>query len=231
MDFKVSLFFQLLLFFEHTTCMAIFLKGFLIALGLIAAIGAQNLHVLKQGLLGRYAFTVAMVCCICDWILITLGVMGLGRTISTMPMASIGLALLGALFLAWYSFLAVQKVIKGSSKLEADESEQSIAPSLKTTIGITLALTLLNPHVYLDTVVLLGSVAASVPSDLQLFFLFGAASASLVWFLSLALAARLLRPVFVRPIAWQILDSITAIVMAWISISLLLFAFDLIKAY
>lgn len=208
--------------------MAIFLKGFLIALGLIAAIGAQNLHVLKQGLLGRYAFTVAMVCCICDWILITLGVMGLGRTISQMPMASIALALVGALFLAWYSFLAVQKVMKGSSKLEADEAEQGIPPSLKATLGLTLALTLLNPHVYLDTVVLLGSVAASVPAHLQMYFLLGAASASLVWFLSLALAAKLLRPVFVKPIAWQILDSITALVMAWISISLLMFAYELI---
>jgi L-lysine exporter family protein LysE/ArgO len=210
--------------------MAIFLKGFLIAMGLIAAIGAQNLHVLKQGLLGRYAFTVAMVCCICDWILITLGVMGLGRTISQMPIASIVLALVGALFLAWYSFLAVQKVMKGSSKLEADEAEQGIPPSLKATLGLTLALTLLNPHVYLDTVVLLGSVAASVPAHLQMYFLLGATSASLVWFLSLALAAKLLRPVFVKPIAWQILDSITAVVMAWISISLLMFAYELIQA-
>jgi L-lysine exporter family protein LysE/ArgO len=210
--------------------MAIFLKGFLIAMGLIAAIGAQNLHVLKQGLLGRYAFTVAMVCCICDWILITLGVMGVGRTISQMPIASIVLALVGALFLAWYSFLAVQKVMKGSSKLEADEAEQGIPPSLKATLGLTLALTLLNPHVYLDTVVLLGSVAASVPAHLQMYFLLGATSASLVWFLSLALAAKLLRPVFVKPIAWQILDSITAVVMAWISISLLMFAYELIQA-
>ncbi|MFB6349122.1 LysE/ArgO family amino acid transporter [Moraxella sp. ZJ142] len=202
-----------------------FIQGLLVSGGLIVAIGAQNAYVLKQGLLKNHIFWVALTCFLCDFVLISFGVLGFGSLISQSPMATIVLAIVGALFLFVYGLRALRSAISGSSGLAIDSSQQQA--TIAATIGTTLALTLLNPHVYLDTVVIIGGVAGTLTPEQKLAFLAGSLTASALWFFGLGYGARLLIPLFNKPVTWRVLDGIIALVMWAIALSLAMYAYQL----
>jgi L-lysine exporter family protein LysE/ArgO len=194
------------------------LAGFGFGLSLIVAIGAQNAFVLRQGLLRRHVFAVVAVCAVSDAALIAAGISGVGLAVDRVPVLMTVVRIGGAVFLVVYGIVAARRALRPGA-LKTDEARSSAG--LTATVVTCLALTWLNPHVYLDTVVLLGSVANS-HGDSRWMFGLGAAVSSLVWFTALGYGARLLRPVFARPIAWRILDAIIALVMFAIAASLLL---------
>ena len=200
----------------------VLVQGFLVSGGLIVAIGAQNAYVLKQGLLKNHVFWVVLTCFLCDFILISIGVLGMGSLIAQSVMATIALALVGALFLTVYGFRALMSAFRGNSALSIDASPK--ATTLVSTIGTTLALTLLNPHVYLDTVVIIGGVASTLSPDGRWLFLAGALLASASWFFGLGYGARLLIPLFKKPITWRILDALIALIMWLIAVNLAIYA-------
>ncbi|WP_294033014.1 LysE/ArgO family amino acid transporter [uncultured Moraxella sp.] len=205
-----------------------FIQGLFVSGGLIIAIGAQNAFVLKQGLMKNHIFWVALTCFLCDFVLMSFGVLGFGSLISQSPMATIALAVVGALFLAVYGLRAMRSAIAGGTSLTLDnDSKQS---TLLATIGTTLALTLLNPHVYLDTVVIIGGVAGTLGFEQKIAFLVGSLLVSATWFFGLGYGARLLIPLFKKAITWQILDAIIALVMWAIAISLGVYAYELYVA-
>lgn len=190
---------------------------------MIIAIGAQNAFVLRQGLLKQYIFYVCFICAFFDAVFISLGVFGVGNWVSQSVMAQLLLAGAGALFLMWYGVGALRRVFQ-SQVMDVDS--QSAGASFKTVMLSTLAITLLNPHVCLDTVVLIGGVSSTVPSQLKLYFLIGASLASLLWFFSLGYGARLLAPLFKKSITWKIVDVLIAIVMFAIALSLMQFILE-----
>lgn len=208
-----------------------FTQGVAISGGLIVAIGAQNAFVLKQGLLKNHIFWVALTCFLCDFVLMSAGVLGFGSLISQSAQATMALSLIGALFLAVYGARALMSAWRGGSLLSTDNQSchqnQKVNNSRLAIIATTLALTLLNPHVYLDTVVILGGVAASLDFEQKLVFLAGALVVSAAWFFGLGFGARLLTPLFAKAITWRILDALIALVMWSIAISLLIFAHSL----
>lgn len=179
-----------------------FATGFGLGLSLILAIGAQNAFVLRQGLRRAHVLPVVLTCAISDAILIAVGVSGFGLLAERLPQLAPAMRWLGAAFLLVYGALAFRNAWRGGEHL--DPAAQGTG-SLRAAIATCLALTWLNPHVYLDTVVLLGSVAARYPGQ-GLAFGTGAVTASFVFFFSLGYGARLLAPLFARPRAWQILD-------------------------
>jgi L-lysine exporter family protein LysE/ArgO len=194
------------------------LAGFGFGLSLIVAIGAQNAFVLRQGLLRRHVFAVVAVCALSDAVLIGIGISGVGLAIDRLPVLMTVVRIGGAAFLVVYGILAARRALRPS--VLAPDSDRAFA-GLAATVATCLALTWLNPHVYLDTIVLLGSVANSHGDSRWLFGL-GAMIASIVWFTALGYGARLLRPVFARPLAWRILDGVIALVMFAIAVSLIL---------
>ncbi|MBR6026227.1 MAG: amino acid transporter [Neisseriaceae bacterium] len=185
---------------------------------MIIAIGAQNVFVLKQGLLKQAVFTVAFICFLCDFLLTSAGVLGIGEIFSISPNAAKILSLCGVIFLSYYGFCALLRAIKPTS-LTITQGKKS---SYWKIVAQTLAVTLLNPHVYLDTMVIVGTVGAKLAATQRWTFLFGCISASFLWFFCLAYGARLLLPLFNRPITWRILDGAIAIIMWAIALSLLL---------
>ena len=136
------------------------LRGSMISASLIIAIGAQNLFVLKQGLLKNHIFFVASICFICDFTLMAIGIWGVGAFISSNPIITNVLAIFGALFLIWYGFNAFKSAIQGNSTMQVDSTQQQ-KNALTKVILFTLAVTLLNPHVYLDTVVIVDGIAGT----------------------------------------------------------------------
>jgi len=192
------------------------LSGLGFGLSLIIAIGAQNAFVLRQGLRREHVLVVVAICAISDAILIALGVGGLGTLVQLAPWLLVVVRIGGAAFLLGYGILAARRALR-PSKLVTDEAGASTP--LWPTVLTVLALTWLNPHVYLDTIVLLGSVAGTHGAD-RWWFAAGAVVASLVWFSALGFGARLLRPVFARPVSWRVLDAVIAIVMVAIAVSL-----------
>ncbi len=209
--------------------MDVLLTGVMIAGGMIMAIGAQNAFVLKQGLLKRNVFWVVSICFICDFVLMTIGTLGLGSIISSSFQAKIILAMIGGVFLTGYGIRAFINAIKATSFLDI-HSGKNVSTGIKTTIMATLAITLLNPHVYLDTVVIVGSIAGTLSFEHKLLFLLGAVSVSFCWFFGLGYGARFLLPLFKNAKAWQILDFIIAVVMGWIAYELFKFAFTLYQS-
>lgn len=201
------------------------IQGFFVSFGLIVAIGAQNAFVLKQGLLKQHIFWVCLVCFLCDFTLMSLGVLGLGGLIANSPTIILILSLFGAAFLFWYGFRAFRSAYQGGANLSIDGTPHKA--SLKQTIATTLALTLLNPHVYLDTVVLVGSIASPLPLSQKYDFLIGAVCASALWFFGLGYGARLLIPLFKKPITWRLLDAFIGVVMWFIAYHLIRYAFQL----
>ncbi len=192
------------------------LAGFALGLSLILAIGAQNAFVLRQGLLRSHVFAVCLTCALSDAILIAAGVAGFGALTQAIPGLELAMRLLGAAFLIWYGARTLLSAWRGGQVMPTGQA----VGSLRTALLTCLALTWLNPHVYLDTVVLLGAVAAQYEDRLN--FALGAMTASFVFFFSLGYGARLLAPFFAKPRAWQVLDVIIGIVMWAIAAKLLL---------
>lgn len=192
------------------------LSGLGLGLALIVAIGAQNAFVLRQGLRGEHVLAVVAVCALSDLVLILAGVAGTGALLDRVPEAVTAIRWAGAAFLLAYGALAARRAVRPAGALLADPAERT--PLLPTVLTAS-ALTWLNPHVYLDTVVLLGSVAAT-QGDLRWHFGAGAAVGSLLWFSALGAGARLLRPVFARPPAWRVLDAGIALVMVVLAVGL-----------
>ncbi|QFS82389.1 Arginine exporter protein ArgO [Roseivivax sp. THAF40] len=192
------------------------LAGFTLGFSLILAIGAQNAFVLRQGLMRLHVLPVVLTCAVSDAVLIAGGVAGFGALVERLPWLENAMRLFGAAFLFWYGSRALIAAWRGGTALEAGQA----APSLQGSIVTCLALTWLNPHVYLDTVVLLGGISAQYPSALR--FALGAMTASFVFFFSLGYGARALAPLFARPRAWQVLDALVGLTMYAIAVSLLL---------
>ncbi len=194
------------------------LSGFITGAGLIIAIGAQNAFVLKQGILRNYIGTVVLTSAIADIILIICGIAGIGALVKELPLLLNVLRFGGAAFLAYYGFQAALRAWKGSGALTISDAHMV---SQKQVFLSCLAFTLLNPHVYLDTMVLIGSISTRYEGNAQVLFGVGACVASITWFTALGYGARLLRPIFMKPNAWRILDSMIAIFMFVLSLLLL----------
>lgn len=188
-----------------------FLEGFGLGAGLIVAIGAQNAYVLRQGLKRQHVFAVAGLCFLVDVVLIAIGAGGFGSLLAAHAGATDIIAWAGAAFLFFYGLRAFHGAVK-PGRLDARDARVT-GPSLRAAALTALALSLLNPHVYLDTVVLLGGLAAQYPPSPRAAFAFGAMVASLVWFYGLGYGAGKLAPVFAKPLAWRLLDIAIGIVM------------------
>lgn len=197
--------------------LATFLSGLGTGAGLIIAIGAQNAFVLRQGLLRQHVLPVVLVCIGGDILCICAGVAGMGALIRTNEWLLEFFRWGGALFLTVYGISAARRAASGNGSMEISEVG---AGSLMKAITSCLAFTFLNPHVYLDTVVLLGSIAAQYGKDLKWTFASGALTASVLWFTGLGCGARLLLPIFQNPKAWRILDTLIALVMWAIALTL-----------
>lgn len=192
--------------------------GFFLGASLIIAIGSQNAFVLRQGLRGEHVALICLTCALSDALLIVAGVMGFGALVERSPWVATLARYGGAAFLVSYGLLAFRSAWRGGGTLEAAERA---APSWQVALATCLALTWLNPHVYLDTLVLLG--AASLKYEVsRMAFAIGAVSASFLFFFSLGYGARLLQPMFARPAAWRILDLLIGVVMLLIAASLIL---------
>jgi L-lysine exporter family protein LysE/ArgO len=184
--------------------------------GLIIAIGAQNAFVLAQGVRRNYPLQTATVCFLCDAALIIAGVSGCGALLASNDLIQLLATWLGVAFLAVYGSKALLSAIKGGS-LDNTEAQFLSRPKLLLT---TLALTLFNPHVYIDTVLLLGSIGSQFPAESRYLFAGGAITASLIWFFSLSLGASLLAPLFKHKLAWRCLDSLVCLMMWSVAVSL-----------
>ncbi|HXS22832.1 MAG TPA: LysE/ArgO family amino acid transporter [Gemmatimonadales bacterium] len=194
------------------------LAGLGLGLSLIIAIGAQNAFVLRQGLRREHVLLVVAICAVSDLVLIGIGIGGGGLLFTAVPWLVEVVRWVGAAFLLLYGVFAARRAIR-PSRLEAEGEPAPTAASALAVGATCLALTWLNPHVYLDTVLLLGSVASTHGSARWAFGV-GAGAGSILWFSTLGFGARLLAPVFARPIAWRVLDASIAVVMAVLAVSL-----------
>ena len=192
--------------------------GFLTTMALIAAIGAQNAFVLRQGIRGEHVVPVIALCTVSDLILIAAGIAGVGAVITAHPTAVSVVKIGGAAFLIGYGLLPARRAMRPGVLTPAEETPARLLEVLLT----AAALTWLNPHVYLDTVVLLGSLA-NEHDDQRWWFGAGAVAASAVWFTGLGLGARRLTGLFANPSTWRVLDGIIAAVMialgVWMAVS------------
>jgi L-lysine exporter family protein LysE/ArgO len=191
------------------------LVGFLTSFTLIAAIGAQNAFVLRQGIRREHVLAVVSVCAVSDLLLITAGIAGIGAVITAHPQTVTVAKIGGATFLFVYGALAARRALRPSSMAPA----QTGSTRLISVVLTCLAMTFLNPHVYLDTVVLIGTLA-NQHADSRWLFGIGAVTASVVWFVSLGFGARRLSGLFASPVTWRILDGLIAVTMIGLGISL-----------
>lgn len=185
-------------------------SGFLLGASLIVAIGAQNAFVLRQGLAREHVGAVALFCAASDALLMSAGVLGLGQAIAATPALARAMALAGALFLLGYGALALRRAARPAALHAGAGAALRSRPQV---LAQAAAFTFLNPHVYLDTVLLVGSIGAQQSDALRPLFLAGACSASAAWFFSLAYGARRLAPLFARPGAWRVLDALIGLTM------------------
>lgn len=206
-----------------------FFAGLGLGLSLIIAIGAQNVFVLRQGVRREHVLPVVVICALSDAVLIAAGVGGLGLLLEAMPWLIIVARILGAAFLLGYGILAARRALsRAGESLHADATGSARSPAAGRLVSVVLtalALTWLNPHVYLDTVLMLGSIAATHGAA-RWTFAAGAIIASLLWFTCLGYGARYLGRWLDTPRAWRILDSIIAIIMIALAISLVMPLFD-----
>lgn len=184
-------------------------------LGLIVAIGAQNAFVLRQGLRREHVVAVAAVCALADALLVTAGIAGLGRLVTGSPTVLAVVRYAGAAFLLWFGVQAALRARRPETLVPAADGRGSLRGVLLACAGFTFA----NPHVYLDTVVLLGGLAHQRAQPWA--FGAGAVLASVTWFFALGLGAHRLAPLFARPRSWQVLDALVALVMVTLAVSLL----------
>ncbi|MGC4110168.1 MAG: LysE/ArgO family amino acid transporter [Nocardioides sp.] len=192
------------------------LAGLLTGLSLIVAIGAQNAFVLRQGLLRQYVGPVVAVCSVSDLVLIAAGVGGIGAIVQHAPTALTVVRWLGVAFLTAYGVRALWRARHADALTAASETD----PRLRGALAQSVALTWLNPHVYLDTVLLLGSIAAHHGPTGKWWFGVGAGIGSIVWFTGLGYGARLAAPLLSRPRAWQVLDVLIGLTMLTIAVQL-----------
>jgi len=196
------------------------IPGFFTGLSLIVAIGAQNAFVIKQGLLRQHVLLIVAICAISDAALIFLGIGGLGALVQSNTSVLEVIRWFGVLYLTWFGIKSIRSALTNQS-LVASESGTTSAKKIATTV---LALTFLNPHVYLDTVILLGSVGNQFNED-RWFFAVGASVASFAWFSTIGFGARAASKYMSKPIFWKILDSAIAVVMFTIAITLAFYKF------
>ena len=196
----------------------IYIKGFVVTISLIMAIGAQNAYVLKLGLLKQYVLLAVLMCIFFDFLLIAAGIFGLGYFIQGNQILINSIAVFGIVFLIIYAMLSFKSAFKNES-LQIDGNAKT--NPLKEVITLILVFTFLNPHTYLDTVLLIGGIGANVQNEFKIYFLLGAVSASAMWFFSLGFGARFLIPLFKKPITWKILDISIGIFMLFIAYSLI----------
>ena len=194
-----------------------YLNGLLVAAGLIIAIGAQNAFVLAQSLRREHHLSVAALCVLCDAILVSAGVFGLAKILAENPMLLAIARWGGVAFLTWYGVKALRRAIAPEAMADARETGPR---SRRTVLMAALAVTLLNPHVYLDTVLLIGSLGAQQAAPGA--YAMGAASASLLWFFTLALGAAWLAPWLARPATWRLVDLMVAVMMLGMASQLVL---------
>jgi len=187
-----------------------FIQGLALGLSLIVAIGAQNAFVLRQGLRREHVASVVAFCSAMDAVLITAGVLGLGTALGERPALAHALTWAGAAFLAVYGLRALRRA-REAQRLTTSPSPAGLTRG--AALAQAAAFTLLNPHVYLDTVLLVGSIGARQPGPLRAWFAAGACTASLAWFGALGFAARGLAPWFARPQAWRLLDGLVGVTM------------------
>jgi L-lysine exporter family protein LysE/ArgO len=195
-----------------------FTTGFALSATLIIAIGAQNAFVLRQGIRKEHVAPIVIFCAVADLALIGVGVLGLAGVLGDSPALVALLTLAGSAFLAWYGVRALGRSLMPQS-LQATAGDQPL--SLGNAMAQAAGFTLLNPHVYLDTVLLMGSIGTRQPPDLRLWFVGGAACASGVWFTTLGFGARLLAPIFARPSAWRVLDTLIGLTMLSLAVMLI----------
>ena len=198
---------------------AIFLKGMGLGASLIVAIGTQNAFLLKQGLKRHYVLTCILVCLLCDAMLISAGVAGMGSFIADNPSFLLWARAGGATFLIAYGLRAARSAWRPSA---LNASSAKAPDGYWAVIGAALGFSLLNPHAFLDTVILLGSIGGQHDGDGRIYFAGGAIMASALWFCLLGFGARYLAPVFAKPVAWRVLDGMIALVMWAIAASLFL---------
>ena len=195
-----------------------FFTGFILGFSLILAIGAQNSFVLRQGLMGHHVFTVAIFCSLADALLISIGVAGISIFLNNyIHLALDWLFGISAIWLTAYGLMRLRDAIKGKSALVIESASSN---GLTSTLSFLAVLTFVNPHVYLDTVVLIGSVSQQFPGNIKVAYVLGASLASFVFFFSLAYGAKLLSPIMQKPVAWRFLDSLIAFVMFTLAIKI-----------
>lgn len=197
-----------------------YLVGMTTTLTLIVAIGAQNAYVLKQGIIGRFVVPIIIFCILSDALLIGLGIFGLGFLIESAPWILEVFRWGGGAFLLWYGASAARRVLNPSS-MTVDASSSG-PQTLTRALLLAGAMTYLNPHTYLDTVILLGSLANQHGADGRWIYYAGAVTGSTVWFILLGLGARYLRPLFEKPTAWRVLDALIACVMFFLAFKIML---------
>ena len=199
-----------------TSSLAAALAGLGFGLSLIVAIGAQNAYVLRQGLRKEHVFVIVAICALSDALLIAVGVAGLGAIIQQLEWLLLLIEVVGGVFLCTYGVMAAKRAWK-PEVLNTDTGGKAV--SLKVAVGTVLALTYLNPHVYLDTVILLGSISNQFAEERWIFG-FGAMTASVVWFSTIGFGARAASRFMSKPIFWRVLDSLIAAVMFSIALYL-----------
>ena len=197
----------------------IFLQGLGMGASLIMPIGAQNAHVIRTGVAGRHVVLTVLTCVLIDVTLIALGMSGFGALIEHSPALLLAARWGGAAFLLWYGLRSWRSMLTPKS-LAVDAAAP--APDARQALASVVALSLLNPHVYLDTVVLLGSVGGSYPDSQRVGFSAGAMTASLLWFTALGFGATRLAGVFGRPIAWKFIEGLTGAIMLTLAAGLVI---------
>lgn len=200
----------------YTPFMAAWLAGFTVCLSLIVSIGAQNMYVLRQAVHERHVRACVAWCVISDALLIGVGVAGMAHLLAERPDWAYWLGLGGVLFMLAYGLFALWRMVFAVHNVQ--QAEGDARRSLWRVLGTLAVITLFNPHVYLDTVLLVGSIGARQEGDLKWVFVAGAASASAAWFAGLSVAGKRLKHWFAQPLAWRILDGLTGVMMlslAW----------------
>jgi L-lysine exporter family protein LysE/ArgO len=194
------------------------IAGFALGGGLIVAIGAQNAFVIRQGVLNQHVFWICLFCAISDAILIWGGTYGLSGLLLWMPQLLVLMRWGGVAFLTWYGVKALRRALNP----DAMQDEARTAPTLFAALSLCAAFTWLNPHVYLDTVVLVGSIANARPAGEQASFAAGASLASFTWFFAIGYGAKALRGPLSKPTVWRMIDGAIAVIMFWLALRLAL---------
>jgi len=202
-------------------CVLAFFPGFLTGLSLIIAIGAQNAFVIRQGLAKSHVLLVVSICAISDAFLIFLGTGGLGTLIQAQPSLLEFIRWFGVAYLTWFGVKSLRSVFRQQSLTTGNTTSASKRTAVLSVLGFTF----LNPHVYLDTVVLLGSIANQFESD-RWYFALGASVGSVLWFSAIGFGARAASRYMSRPVFWKILDSVIALVMFSVAIFLAFYKFS-----